>query len=126
MPLTGEEVEETITSLRKDGKSMAAIGLILRDQYGIPSVKLSTGKSVKEILANNNLERRLPEDMSALMKKAVRLKEHLYRNSKDLHNKRGLNLVEAKIRRLEKYYRSRGNLPEGWKYSIDRAKLEVE
>ena len=64
--------------------------------------------------------------MSFLMRKAIRLNYHLEKNKKDLHNKRGLALVEAKIRRLERYYRSRGRLPEGWKYSLDRAKLEVE
>ena len=126
VPLNEKEIEETIITLRGEGLSMALIGLRLRDQYGVPSVKLATGKSVKEILIENDLGTRLPEDMSSLMRRAIALKTHMIKNHKDLHNKRGLALIEARIRRLEKYYRSKGVLPDGWKYTLDRAKLEVE
>ena len=69
---------------------------------------------------------RLPEDMQNLMKRAVSLNEHVKLNPKDLHNKRGLALIESRIRRLAKYYGREGMIPEGWKYSLDTAKLEIE
>ena len=126
VPLTATEIEETVVTLRNDGLSMAMIGLRMRDQYGVPDIKLATDSSVKDILLKNDLGTRLPEDMSALMRRALQIKEHLNKNTRDLHNKRGLALVEAKIRRLERYYSSHGRLPAGWKYTLDRAKLEVE
>lgn len=124
--LEPDEIEELIVRLAKAGNSAAKIGLILRDTYGVPSVKLVTGKSIGEILAEKKLQDKLPDDLRNLMKRAVRLDEHLKRNPKDIHNRRGLMLIESKIRRLVKYYSREGRLPEGWKYSLETAKLEIE
>ena len=41
-----DEVTGFVENLAKEGKAEAEIGLILRDQYGIPSVKLLTGKTI--------------------------------------------------------------------------------
>ena len=41
---SNEEIEELILKLRKEGNSTSTIGIALRDQYGIPDVKLVTGK----------------------------------------------------------------------------------
>ena len=67
----------------------------------------------------------LPEDLTNLMRKAVRLGEHLKINNKDVHNTRSLRLTEAKILRLVKYYRSTNVISEDWKYSLADAKLLV-
>ncbi|NOZ82032.1 MAG: 30S ribosomal protein S15 [Candidatus Micrarchaeota archaeon] len=122
---SGEEVERLVVKLAKDGYSSAMIGTILRDQYGIPSVKDITGKSITKILEENGLAPELPEDLLNLMKRAVRLRNHLETHRKDLHSRRGLELMESKIRRLGKYYIRKGKLPEGWKYDPERAKLLV-
>ena len=98
----------------------------LRDQFGIPSVKLATGKSISKILAENKRDPKLPEDLRNLMKKAVNLGEHLQENPKDIHNKRALGLTEAKIRRLMRYYKNEGTLPSDWVYNLKSAKLLVE
>lgn len=120
------EVEELVVKLAKDGKDPARIGLILRDQYAIPSVRSITDKSIAQIMNQNGLIPKLPYDLQNLMRRAVELNEHLKKNSRDLHNRRGLQLIESKIRRLVKYYSSEGLLPDGWKYSLDSAKLEIE
>ncbi|HDI10435.1 MAG TPA: 30S ribosomal protein S15, partial [Euryarchaeota archaeon] len=60
-----------------------------------------------------------------LIKRAVNLREHLDKHPKDLHSRRGLILIESKIRRLVKYYVNKGVLPEGWKYDPEQAKLLV-
>jgi len=120
------EVEEIILKLAKEGKDSAMIGMILRDQYAVPTVRLVTGKSISQILAEKELSPRLPDDLHELMRRAVRLNEHLRKNPRDRHNRRGLQLVESKIRRLVKYYDREGMLPDGWKYSLDTAKLEIE
>jgi len=120
------EISAKITELAKEGHSSARIGIILRDQYGIPQVKTVTGKSITEIMAEEKVASDLPEDLTHLMRKAVRLGEHLGHNPKDRHNRRGLQLAEAKILRLARYYKNSGRLPADWKYSLDRAKLLVE
>jgi len=124
--LSPKEIEQKVVSLSKSGHSMPMIGTILRDAYGIPDVKLATGKSIKRILAENGVTWKIPEDMVFLMKKAINLDKHLKENPKDKSNRRGLQLVEVKIRRLSKYYKKTGELPEKWKYSLDRAELEIK
>ena len=54
--------------------------------------------------------------MGNLIKKAARLTAHLEKNRKDLHNKRALQIVEAKIHKLSRYYKREGVLPPNWKY----------
>ena len=49
------------------------------------------------ILLENEIGGSYPEDMMNLMRKAVTIIEHLGTNRKDLHNKRALELIEAKI-----------------------------
>jgi len=58
----------------------------------------------------------MPEDFEILLKKAASLRVHLERNKKDLHNKRALQLVEAKIHKLSRYYKNKGILSPDWKY----------
>ena len=50
-----KEIELLITKLAKDGKSASEIGLTLRDNYGIPSVKVVCKKTVTEIIKENRL-----------------------------------------------------------------------
>jgi len=123
---TKDDVKTKIIELSKEGHPPAEIGLILRDQHAIPDVKLITGMSVTQILAEGGVARKIPEDLGNLMKKAVSLHDHMKDNPKDLHNKRGLHLIEAKIRRLAKYYVKEGVLPGDWSYSIETAELLIE
>lgn len=118
-----EEVEELIVKLAKAGDSPSMIGLILRDNYGISSVKDVTGKNIGYFLKKNDLQGELPEDLKNLIKKVLKLKKHLDQHKKDRHNKRGLNLMEAKILRLTKYYKSTGRLPADWHYDLKKAKM---
>jgi len=121
--MDAEEIEEKILQLYKRGTSPSEIGVILRDQYAVPNVKLATGKDITDILMENDIYQDFPEDLINLMEKAVNLSEHLENNHKDLKNKRGLQLIEAKIRRLAKYYKKKGKIPEDWRYSIDIAEM---
>ena len=119
-----EEVVDLVLKYRKDEYSPSMIGIVLRDQHGIPSVKLATGKKITTILEENKAAPKLPEDLTNLMKQAVNLRKHLEENPKDLHSRRGLHLCESKIRRLVKYYRGR-KLPQDWRYDPERAELLV-
>lgn len=125
VPLDGDEIEEIIIRMHNEGTSGAEIGLRLRDQYGVPNVKLATGKPMLEILKSRGARVDVPEDLRALMKKAVSLQGHLKENLRDTHNRRGLALIEAKIRRLGRYYKDGGVLPADWEYSLKAAELQV-
>ena len=126
VPLTAEEIEEKVVELAGNELSTSIIGIRLRDEYAVPSVKLATGKSISKILLDNELEPERPEDIENLMRKAINLSAHLQRNPKDLHNKRAIHLIEAKIRRLVKYYKGTGRLQDDFKYTLDTARLMVE
>jgi small subunit ribosomal protein S15 len=121
-----EEIEEIILKLRKEGKSTSVIGVILRDQYGIPDVKSVTDMKITQILEKHDQAEEYPEDLMNLIRKAVNIRDHLKENPKDLHTKRGLQLVESRIRRLVKYYTREGVLPEGWRYDPQKAALLVK
>ena len=113
-----EEVETLVIRLAKEGHNPSKIGLILRDQHGIPLTKPIVGRSVSQLLKEAGLAPSLPEDLDMLMRKAARLHVHLERNKKDLHNKRALQIVEAKIYKLSRHYKRKGLLPPDWKYEV--------
>ena len=121
-----KEVEKLVLKMRKDGLKSADIGRILRDQYGIASVKDVTKKTIVQILEENNLISKIPEDLFNLLKRAVRLRNHMEKYRKDYTSKHGLQLMESKIRRLIKYYVREGRLPRDFTYEPERAKLLIE
>lgn len=120
-------VTELILELGKAGHSTASIGTILRDQHAVPDARRVVGKRISAVLAENNIGGSYPEDMMNLMRKAVGIIDHIGSgNHKDIHNKRALELTEAKIRRLAKYYIGEGRLDSDWKYKRDQLRLMVE
>jgi small subunit ribosomal protein S15 len=122
---SASKVEELVVRLAKEGNSASKIGIILRDQHSIPSVKEAAGKTVVQILEDHDIKRELPEDIMNLIKKTVALRRHLERNKKDFASKYGLGLAEAKINRLARYYVRMGLLPKNWRYEPEKAALLV-
>jgi len=123
-----KEITNLIIELGKAGHTTAQIGTILRDQHAVPDVRAAlAGKRIGAVLTENGIGGTYPEDMMNLMRKAVGIIEHMGSgNHKDLHNKRALELTEAKIRRLAKYYINEGKLSSDWKYKRDQLRLMVE
>jgi len=118
-----EEVEAFIIKLAKEGHSMSSIGTILRDQYAIPLVKPITGKSISDTLKSSGLAPTMPEDLANLMKKAQGLAVHMDKNKKDLHNKRNMQIIEARIHKLGRYYKREGVIPKNFKYEAKIASV---
>ncbi|HDD39986.1 MAG: 30S ribosomal protein S15 [Thaumarchaeota archaeon] len=114
LKITPEEVEALVVKYAKEGHPPSMIGILLRDQHGIPLVKEITGKSIKEILKEHNLLPQVPEDLASLLEKARRMRVHLSKHRGDRYNRHRLQLVEAKIHRLVKYYKRVGELPPDW------------
>ncbi len=123
--MTPEEIETIVLELYKMGYPPSMIGIILRDQYGIPSVRNVLGMKLLKVLEKNGVKIEIPEDLFNLMRRAVNLRRHLEEHPKDLHSKRGLMEIESKIRRLEKYYKRIGRLPASWKYDPEKARILV-
>lgn len=119
------EVEDIIVKLAKEGKAPSMIGIIMRDQYGIPSVKPLIGKSITRFLGEKNLAPELPEDLYNLIRTAIKLRAHLEKHPRDKHNRRGLRLLESKIMRLTKYYKRSKRLPPEWRYEPEKMKVKT-
>ncbi len=120
------EIVVEAVKLAKGGMNSAQVGAVLRDTYGIPSVRAVTGQRMSKLLSENGVKPDLPEDLQALLKRVVHLQRHLKTHKKDLSNHRGLSLMEARIRRLARYYRQRKMLPGDWRYTAATAVLQVE
>ncbi len=124
-----DAVEERVVELAEQGLSSSEIGGRLRDEgvegEPVPDVKLVTGKKITEILEENDVGGDYPEDLMNLMEKAVRLNDHMEENQTDASNKRALQNVESKIRRLVDYYRG-DELPEDFSYQPDQARRVIE
>ena len=122
----GKEAEALIVKLAKTGKTTSEIGLILRDTYGIPSVKNISKKRISKILKENNIIRKLPEDITALINKDILIMKHMDNNKQDKTAKRGLILTESMINRLVKYYKRKGVMPKDWVFDRTKAKTFIE
>jgi small subunit ribosomal protein S15 len=122
--MTPSELSSLVVSLSKEGLSPSEIGLNLRDMHSIPLVKPIAGKSMTEILSENNIKKEMPEDLERLVQKAIGLQRHLRNHNTDHRNVRSMELIEAKIHRLSRYYKRTGKLANNWKYSAMIAQLE--
>ncbi len=121
--LSKDEIVNIIVSMARDGLKPSEIGLRLKDEYGIPSTKHVIGMSITEVLDKHGIKA-LPEDLSNLLDRAVRLQKHLSVHRSDSNNIRSLELIEAKIHRLAKYYKREGKIPQDWKYKAVIASIE--
>jgi len=112
--LNTAELEKEIVSMANKNIPSAKIGLALKKEYGIPKAKYSLGK-INKILAKNKIVR-FPEELQNLLDKATKLKQHTAKNHKDQVSKRGLQITEARIRKLAAYFKRSKVLDSTWEY----------
>lgn len=124
-----EAIEERVVELAEEGYEPSVIGIKLRDEgvrgTPVPDVKLATGKKITEILEEHDANPSLPEDLRNLLKRAIRLHEHIQEHPQDAQNKRALQNTESKVRRLAEYYRG-DEIPADFRYSITEAERLLE
>merc|ERR1712142_1391665 len=125
LKLTSDDVKEQIFKLAKKGLTPSQIGVILRDSRGVAQVRYITGNKILRILKAKGLAPSLPEDLHCLIKKAVAVRKHLERNRKDRDSKFRLILIEARIHRLARYYKTKRTLPPTWRYQSATASALV-
>ena len=80
------------------------IGIILRDQYGVPTTKVF-GKKLKVYLKELGIERN--EDLENLEKKVIRMKEHLKSNLTDKKAKHMIQGAQSKFDVSRRYFEGR-------------------
>ncbi|XP_017774798.1 PREDICTED: 40S ribosomal protein S13 [Nicrophorus vespilloides] len=125
LKLSSDEVVEHIKKLGKKGLTPSQIGVILRDSYGVAQVRFVTGSKILRIMKAKGLAPDLPEDLYFLIKKAVSIRKHLERNRKDKDSKFRLILVESRIHRLARYYKTKSVVAPNWKYESSTASALV-
>ncbi|KAH7123640.1 ribosomal S13/S15 N-terminal domain-containing protein [Dendryphion nanum] len=122
---TPEQITDHITKLAKKGATPSQIGEVLRDSHGVAQVKIITGNKILRILKANGLAPEIPEDLYMLIKKGVSVRKHLGVNRKDRDAKFRLILIESRIHRLSRYYKTVGVLPPTWRYDSATASTLV-
>ena len=123
--MSSEEVKAEIVKNAKKGLTPSQIGVLLRDSQGVPQVQSITGQKILRILRAEKIAPELPEDLYHLIKKAVNIRKHLDRNRKDTDSKFRLILIESRIHRLARYYKTSKVLAPTWKYESATASALV-
>ncbi|OAF67590.1 hypothetical protein A3Q56_04689 [Intoshia linei] len=120
---TPPDVKELVMRLAKMGLAPSQIGVALRDSHAIGSVKRITGSKILRILKMTGLAPKVPEDLHNLMKKAISIRKHMESNRTDSSSKFRLVLVESRIHRLARHYKTKNVLDSNWKYDPQTAVL---
>ena len=123
--LSDKDIEDKIVELYKQGHSPAKIGEILRDQYGVPSVRAQIGKKLVEVLKERGVYSKYPQDFTDVAKKVVNLEEHLKKNKKDYKAKRALQIATSKLRAMGKYLVKKGVLDKNWRLDKEELRLII-
>jgi len=99
---TEEEVKAIVLKLADKGLTAEKIGLVLRDQYGIPKVKIYNLK-ISRILKERFQE---PTDLN-LKNKLQKIISHYKKNKQDKKAERSLVITKAKLKKREDYSKNK-------------------
>lgn len=99
---TKAEVEKIIIKLAEQNLTAEKIGLVLRDQYGIPDVKLFNIK-IKQVMKDKFQE---PTNLN-LDKKLQRIIQHYKKNKQDKKAERSLIITKAKLKKRTDYQKKK-------------------
>ncbi len=100
LKLSEKEVEDLVLTLAKQQIPTEKIGLILRDQHGIPTTKVY-GKKISRIIKEAGLEPK--SDLHSAEKNIETLKKHLEKNKQDKVAGRALINKSATAIKLRNY-----------------------
>lgn len=104
-------------------------GLLLVTRSSVSSNQTVSVCGVTSLLASLDsdvgLAPAIPEDLWYLVKKAVAVRKHLETNRKDKDSKFRLILIESRIHRLARYYKTKQQIPPTFKYDSATASTLV-
>jgi len=102
---TEQEVKGIILKIIEKEPTITAekIGLILRDNYGIPKVKIY-GFSISDVLKEAGKYE--SPDSKNLKTKVAKLEKHLAKNKHDTRTGRSLIISKAKLKKVEDYLKN--------------------
>jgi len=100
LKLKEDELKKIIGEL-VEKNSPAQIGLILRDQYGVPTTRVY-GKKLSHYLKEFGKEN---FELKNAEKKVEKIKEHLKKNITDKKAKHKLQKAQSRLRITQKYYK---------------------
>lgn len=96
-----KEMKDIIVKLAEK-HSPSQIGMVLRDQYGIPSPRIF-GKKLNDYLKEEGIE--VNEDLENAEKKVDKMKEHLKNNITDRKAKHKLQKAQSRLNVLRNYFK---------------------
>ncbi len=96
---TEEDVKSFVLKLSDKGLTAEKIGLVLRDNYGIPKVSLY-GLKIKDILKERFEE---PSTIN-LEKKFKKIVDHYQKNKQDKKAERSMIITGAKLKKRKDYH----------------------
>lgn len=100
LKLSEEDLEKIIEEL-SEKYSSAQIGLILRDQYGVPTTKVY-GKKLSSYLKETG--KYTDVELVNAQKRFDNMKEHLSNNKQDKKAKHKLQKLQSHLNAMNKYY----------------------
>jgi small subunit ribosomal protein S15 len=103
LKLSEEELKKIITQL-SDKYSPAQIGLILRDQYGVPTTKVY-GKKLSAYF--KEMGKDYHAELKGAAKKVEKMREHMAKNITDKKAKHKLQKAVSHFNALNKYTQKR-------------------
>jgi small subunit ribosomal protein S15 len=103
---TEEEVKAIILKLSEKGLTAEKIGLVLRDQYGIPKVKIYNLK-ISKVLKEK--DKYIDPDIKNLDKKLEKVITHYKKNKQDKRAERSLIITKSRSKKREDYQKKREN-----------------
>ena len=100
-----EEVKSIVLKLANKGLTAEKIGLVLRDQYGIPKVKLYNLKIKRILEEKEKYEEPTNKNLQSKLDKVI---THYKKNKGDKVAGRSLIITKAKLKKREDYAKKKG------------------
>ena len=102
---TEEEIKAIILKLAEKGMTTEKIGLVLRDQYGIPKTKIWNLKISKVLKEKGKFEEPTSTNLENKLQKII---DHFKKNKQDKNAGRSLIITKAKLKKIKEYQDKKG------------------
>ena len=97
-----ENIKKKVIELAKQNVPIEKIGIALRDEHGIPSVKVF-GLRVKKILKEENIYEN--NEMEHAQRRIENSKKHFSKNNHDYSSKQSIARRVSRLNKIRKYNR---------------------